>query len=119
MKLLKTHWLCALITIGLLVLLATQGQKHQQPTNNYKELLQHLDSLNVQLDSLKRDRDSLIQAIDTSKARVDTINNWYEKELVNITNQPIASDVVFFTEYLSNANKGFADSNNSTTAKED
>lgn len=38
-----------------------------------------------------------------------TVNRYYkytyEKEFINITNQPIANDVVFFTEYLSEVGK--------------
>ena len=37
--------------------------------------------------------------------KVDVIEHWYEKELTDITNQSIADDVVFFTEYLSEVGK--------------
>ena len=72
---------------------------------DYQNLTNKIDSLNVELNLLKLQRDSLLNVIDSSKAKVEVIENWYEKELVDITNQPIASDVVFFTEYLSQADK--------------
>lgn len=65
----------------------------------------HIDSLNNELEVIKQERDALYELVDSSQAKVEVIENWYEKELVNITNQPIASDVVFFTEYLSEAGK--------------
>lgn len=72
---------------------------------DYKELTNKIDSLNSELSLLKLERDSLLTVIDSSKAKVEVIEHWYEKELTDITNQSIASDVVFFTEYLSQADK--------------
>lgn len=64
-----------------------------------------IDSLNKEIRDLANTNDSLISVITNSKGKIDTINNWYEKELIDITNQPIANDVVFFTEYLSEVGK--------------
>lgn len=72
---------------------------------DYKELTNKIDSLNSELSLLKLERDSLLTVIDSSKVKVEVIEHWYEKELTDITNQSIASDVVFFTEYLSQADK--------------
>lgn len=88
-----------------------------KPSNNYQELIHDLDSLSSKLDSVLLERDSLVQVIDSSKANVEYINKWYEKTLIDVTNQSIASDVLFFTEYISKADKGFINSNNTTTAK--
>lgn len=112
---LRTHWLCTFIVIGLVILLV--GQKITEPTNDYQELIHSLDSLNSKLDSLQIEKDSLVQVIDSSKASVEYINKWYEKTLIDITNQSIASDVVFFTEYISKTDTGFVNSNNSTATK--
>lgn len=89
----------------------------RQPNNNYQELIHDLDSISSKLDSLLLERDSLIQVIDSSKANVEYIDKWYEKALIDITNQSIASDVVFFTEYLSETDKRFVNSNNTTAVK--
>lgn len=72
---------------------------------DYQNLTNKIDSLNVELNLLKLQRDSLLNVIDSSKAKVEVIENWYEKELVNITNQPIAADVEFFSNYISEVNK--------------
>lgn len=72
---------------------------------DYQNLTNKIDSLNVELNLLKLQRDSLLNVIDSSKVKVEIIENWYEKELVNITNQPIAADVVFFSNYISEVNK--------------
>ena len=72
---------------------------------DYNELVNHIDSLNSEISLLKLQRDSLHNVIDSSKVKVDVIEHWYEKELTDITNQSIADDVVFFTEYLSEVGK--------------
>lgn len=79
--------------------------KEPQPVPNYEELVNQIDSLNSELSLLKLERDSLHNVIDSSKVKVDVIEHWYEKELTGITNQSIADDVVFFTEYLSEVGK--------------
>ena len=73
------------------------------PNNSKYE--QAIDSLNKEVRKLEVTNDSLICAITNSKNKVDTINNWYEKELIDITNQSIAADASFFAEYVSQANK--------------
>ena len=40
-----------------------------------------------------------------SKIKVTVRTKEYEKKLISVTNQPIASDVEFFTNYLSQASK--------------
>lgn len=72
---------------------------------DYQNLTNKIDSLNVELNLLKLQRDSLLNVIDSSKAKVEVIENWYEKELVDITNQSIAADVEFFSNYISEVNK--------------
>lgn len=62
---------------------------------------QAIDSLNKEVRKLEITNDSLISVITNSKGKIDTINNWYEKELIDITNQSIASDASFFAEYVS------------------
>lgn len=63
--------------------------------------------------------DSLRGEIKDVDSVIVKVNNWYEKELVDITNQLIASDVVFFTDYLSKVDSGFVDSDNPVTIKKD
>lgn len=72
---------------------------------DYQNLTNKIDSLNIELNLLKLQKDSLLSIIDSSKVRVEIIENWYEKELVDITNQPVAADVEFFSKYISEANK--------------
>lgn len=94
-------WLVILCLIGVLAL--TWLTPTKKP--NYEELVNHIDSLNNKISLLELKRDSLHNVIDSSKVKVDVIEHWYEKELTDITNQSITSDVVFFTEYLSEVSK--------------
>ncbi len=99
----KLLWLVALCFIGILVY--TWLTPNKEPQSNYEELVNRIDSLNSKISLLKLERDSLHNVIDSSKVKVDVIEHWYEKELTDITNQSIADDVVFFTEYLSEVGK--------------
>ena len=88
-----------IVVIGLLL---REDPVVMPDTNKYEMTI---DSLNKEVRKLEITNDSLISVITNSKGKIDTINNWYEKEFINITNQPIANDVVFFTEYLSEVGK--------------
>ena len=68
---------------------------------NHKELLHTIDSLNYKIDSLSLEREELISKIDSSKDKVEVIEHWYEKEYNTVLTQPIDSDCVFFSKYLS------------------
>lgn len=88
-----------IVVVGLLL---KEDPVVMPDTNKYEMTI---DSLNKEVRKLEITNDSLISVITNSKGKIDTINNWYEKEFINITNQPIANDVVFFTEYLSEVGK--------------
>ena len=60
-----------------------------------------VDSLNTEIKLLKEERDSLKQSIDSSEAQVVLIEKWYEKEYNTIITQPVDSDCLFFSNYLS------------------
>lgn len=98
-------WLVILCLVGVLIWTWLTLTKEPQPIPDYNELVNHIDSLNSEISLLKLQRDSLHNVIDSSKVKVDVIEHWYEKELTDITNQSIADDVVFFTEYLSEVGK--------------
>lgn len=85
-----------------------------------------IDSLKTANDSLSAVNSELMNKIDSLKkevGKVDSIkieiDHWYEKNLDSITNQSIADDAHFFSEYLSKINSRFTNSNNSDTIKGD
>lgn len=100
-------WVLLLVTIVALVVYAAITSNHKEEViyPSYGELVEHIDSLNNELSLLLLERDSLYKTIQQSEKKVDTIEHWYEKELIDITNQSITDDVVFFTEYLSETGK--------------
>lgn len=102
----KVLWiLTVLLIVGLIIHIWLEPRKEVKPIPNYQELVNSIDSLNHELSLLKLERDSLHNVVDSSKVKVEVIKHWYEKDLITITNQSIANDVVFFTEYLSEVGK--------------
>lgn len=99
--------IAALLTIVVVgnIFVSKFFNENTSPNSEYQNLTNKIDSLNVEIYLLKLQRDSLFNIIDSSKVKVEIITNWYEKELVDITNQSIASDVVFFSNYISEVNK--------------
>ena len=99
--------LVIVILITLCVLF--KGSKTQvpvvTPNPTYQQLVHKVDSLKDEINILTLQRDSIYNTIDNSTEKVQTINHWYEKKFTDISNQPIAADVQFFTEYISKAGK--------------
>lgn len=73
------------------------------PDNTQYE--QVIDSLNKEVNKLVVTNDSLQLVVDAAKAKVEVINHWYEKTLIDVTNQSIADDVRFFADYVSKVDK--------------
>lgn len=88
-------------------------------TNKVDSLLIVNDSISIQNNLLKEQIDSLELLSNKVDSVIIEIEHWYEKELVDITNQSISSDIRFFTEYLSKTDSGFVSSNNPESIKED
>lgn len=88
-------------------------------TSKVDSLLIVNDSISIQNNLLKEQIDSLELLSNKVDSVIIEIEHWYEKELVDITNQPISSDIRFFTEYLSKTDSGFISSNNPESIKED
>ena len=70
-----------------------------------RRLREREETEKIEIRDLANTNDSILSVIATSNGKIDTIKYTYEKEFINITNQPIANDVVFFTEYLSEVGK--------------
>lgn len=93
------------------------------------DYMEELSSLNGKNDSLNMKNDSLLFQIDSLKSldrevekEIITIKEAYEKEFVDIINQPVAADVEFFTNYLrevSQDSSRFSASNNTPAAETD
>lgn len=69
------------------------------------------------IDKLSYQRDSLRSVVDTAKVEVIKIHEEYNKVRTNIIYQPVDSDIVFFTRYVSE-NSRLLDSNNSKATED-
>lgn len=92
--------------------------KGPRTEEEYKELVQDIDSLSSHIYNITKERDSLSTVIDTAKAKVVIIEKKYEKDYIDITNQSIRDDIEFFSNYISQNDTRLSNSNNSSSAKE-
>lgn len=113
--------LCIILVIANIILLGYNCKSSKSESYN-KELL-HLNGLNDSLNKiskeLKLEIDSLRKQSIKSDSVITEIKVAYEKEFIDIVNQPISADVKFFTEYLSENCAGFSDSDYSATTEKD
>lgn len=83
------------------------------PSEDYKELVRDIDSLNNHISSINKVNDSLRNAVDTAKVKIIKIREKYEADYIDITNQPLGDDVKFFSDYLSESYGRFFGGDNS------
>ena len=103
----KIWYILIAIAVTAIIVIVTSCSKRKQviPQPNYVKLERTIDSLNNEVNILKLQRDSITYSIKSSEVKIITNNHYYEKKLVDISNQPVASDVQFFTNYLSETSK--------------
>nr|DAU45678.1 MAG TPA: hypothetical protein [Caudoviricetes sp.] len=87
------------------------------PSDDYKELVRDIDSLNNHISSINKINDSLRNAVDTTKVKIIKIREKYEADYIDITNQPLGDDVKFFSDYLSESYGRFFGGDNSSTVE--
>lgn len=80
------------------------------------ELIKEINNLERKIDKLSYKRDSLWSIVDTAKVEVIKIHEEYNKVRTNIIYQPLDSDIVFFTRYVSE-HEGLLNSDNTQTIK--
>ena len=116
----KDNWvlylLIALICIaGTMTIMDRVYRKNlpTSPSDDYKELVRDIDSLNNHISSINKINDSLRNAVDTTKVKIIKIREKYEADYIDITNQPLGDDVKFFSDYLSESYRRFFGGDNS------
>jgi hypothetical protein len=120
----KDNWalylLIALICIaGTMTIMDRVYRKNlpTSPSDDYKELVRDIDSLNNHISSINKINDSLRNAVDTTKVKIMKIREKYEADYIDITNQPLGDDVKFFSDYLSESYGRFFGGDNSSTVE--
>lgn len=69
--------------------------------NDTQQLLERIDSLNLEVEKLRNENARLVSEIDSSEHKVQVIEKWYEKESNIVFTQSTDSDIVFFRRYIS------------------
>ena len=114
----KKFWvLTGFFVILFIAFFSWRIYNYTPPENNSNiELIKKINNLERKIDRLSYQRDSLWSIIDTAKVEVIKIHEEYSKVRIDIIHQPVDSDIVFFTRYVSN-NEGLLNSNNSKTTE--
>lgn len=115
----KTNILVAIFCFLLVltnITLWTLSIKSESSDGEQLELIN--DSLLHESDKLKIQIDSLISVKNKVDSVIIKIEKTYEKELIDISNQSCASDVLFFSDYISKNSSRLINSNNSSTVKD-
>lgn len=110
--------ICIVATMVLMDKFYVPKDKGLRTEEEYKELVQDIDSLSSHIYNITKERDSLSTVIDTAKAKVVIIEKKYEKDYIDITNQSIRDDIEFFSNYISQNDTRLSNSNNSSSVKE-
>lgn len=110
--------ICIVATMVLMDKFYVPKDKGLRTEEEYKELVQDIDSLYSHIYNITKERDSLSTVIDTAKAKVVIIEKKYEKDYIDITNQSIRDDIEFFSNYISQNDTRLSNSNNSSSVKE-
>lgn len=110
--------ICIVATMVLMDKFYVPKDKGLRTEEEYKELVQDIDSLSSHIYNITKERDSLSTVIDTAKAKVVIIEKKYEKDYIDITNQSIRDDIEFFSNYISQNDARLSNSNNSPSVKE-
>lgn len=110
--------ICIVATMVLMDKFYVPKDKGLRTEEEYKELVQDIDSLSSHIYNITKERDSLSTVIDTAKAKVVIIEKKYEKDYIDITNQSIRDDIEFFSNYISQNDARLSNSNNSSSVKE-
>lgn len=110
--------ICIVATIVLMDKFYIPKDKGLRTEEEYKELVQDIDSLSSHINNITKERDSLSTVIDTAKAKVVIIEKKYEKDYIDITNQSIGDDIEFFSNYISQNDTRLSNSNNSSSVEE-
>lgn len=104
----KWQWFLVIIGVCLLaasIIICTCSRHKKVITNDTQQLLEQIDSLNLEVEKLRNQNTQLVTEIDSSNVQIQVIEKWYEKESDIIFNQSADSDVVFFRGYLSQDNR--------------
>lgn len=119
----EKHILRILVVLLIAILSITSYRSNPPDLEEYNQKIEQLKEKNLELDTVIRELEIQLDSLSVQVAGVDSsiilVENWYEKKLIDIIDQPIAADVEFFTNYLSEIDFGILDSYNSDSIKAD
>ena len=102
--------ICSLITF----LVTTQFNNYYNNLN-YINFKNSQDSLSLIVDSLRKNKDSIITKIECRYDTIEKVNTIYETKVNNMLHMPVDEQFEFFSEYVRIQDERFSNSNNSET----
>lgn len=98
-----------------------KSDEYNEEVSRLNGLKDSLINVNDSLILLSKELSTSVDSLKNEVGKVDSVivetGKVYEKDFIDITNQSIAADARFFSEYLSEDSTRFNDSNNSPTTE--
>lgn len=98
-----------------------KSDEYNEEVSRLNGLKDSLINVNDSLILLSKELSTSVDSLKNEVGKVDSVivetEKVYEKDFIDITNQSIAADARFFSEYLSEDSTRFNDSNNSPTTE--
>lgn len=114
----ELKYILAICIVVLLFFFTIYGIRTQEK-DYYKKTGAEIGLLQSKIDSLERDKSSLLVSIDSLTLLKDKVDStiiikkqYYEKSIDSILTQSTSDDVLFFSKYLSESDWGFIGSDN-------
>lgn len=97
----RWKWFIIAMLICFLATYVITCLRHEPAINNTQQLLERIDSLNLEVERLRTQNTQLVSEIDSSEHEVQVIETWHEIERNIVLTQSTDSDIVFFRRYIS------------------
>lgn len=97
----KKNWSIILLVIGLVLCIGfyVKHANFNKPSDN-EELFKKISELELKIDSMSIQKDSIIRVIDSTHVKIITNEKHYQERVTTIINQPLSADSQFISDYI-------------------
>ena len=94
-------WILIIVIIGLILLIWLYiSIANFTPETKDDILLKKINEIELKIDSMNIQKDSIIRVIDSTHVKIITNEKHYQERVTTIINQPISADSQFISDYI-------------------